>query len=254
MISIDPGEAASRFHVYAGAIEDVSIPPMSVDFVITDPPYDERTDKNARTNKGKQSGVPGPGNKLLMGFDPMNAERRLRWASTIAESTKRHAIIFSDHESSVLWRADCERFGMVFVRYGLWVRTGDQEITEQRPSHSGAPQVTGDRPAQGHEVLVIMHGKGTRMRWNGGGKAAVYPAPVVRVPERVHPTQKPLSLMSDIIRDFVRPGEMIWDPFCGAGSTLVAAKQYGALAFGGDMDPKWADYARRRVSAAMAAA
>lgn len=247
---IDPKTAAAEFQVYAAPIEDVELPSMSVDYTITDPPYDERTDKNARTNKGKQSGVPGPGNKLVMGFTPMNAERRLRWSSLIAVATRRHAIIFSDHESSVLWRADCERFGMTFVRYGLWVRTGDQEITDQRPAHSGAPQVTGDRPAQGHEVIVIMHSSATRMRWNGGGKAAVYPAPVVRVPERVHPTQKPLSLMSDIIRDFVRPGEAIWDPFCGAGTTLVAAKQYGALALGGDMDPKWADYSRRRVAGA----
>ena len=62
----------------------------------------------------------------------------------------------------------------------------------------GRPQLTGDRPACGHECLVIAHqtrrGRPIRKRWNGGGKQGVYWHAIAPDQGRCHPAQKPLGL------------------------------------------------------------
>lgn len=40
---------------------------------------------------------------------------------------------------------------------------------------------------------------------------------------RLHPTQKPVSALKPLIRSFTKPADVVLDPFCGSGSTLVAA-------------------------------
>jgi len=55
--------------------------------------------------------------------------------------------------------------------------------------------------------------------------------------ERVkHPTQKPLSIMERIVTIFSNEGDLILDPFCGSGTTLVAAEKLGRTFIGGDID------------------
>jgi site-specific DNA-methyltransferase (adenine-specific) len=44
---------------------------------------------------------------------------------------------------------------------------------------------------------------------------------------RIHPTQKPVSALVPLIESFSAPGELVLDPFCGSGSTLVAARRLG---------------------------
>lgn len=45
--------------------------------------------------------------------------------------------------------------------------------------------------------------------------------------KRIHPTQKPLLLFQDILKDFSKPGDIIFDPFSGSGTTAVAAYKLG---------------------------
>lgn len=236
---------ASIYGSHPSAIEDVVTDEGVVDNVVTDPPYAERVDANARRGKASKNAISVP---MALGFDPATTAKRARWASWIATATRKWALVFSDHESSMDWAGHLERAGLVYVRCALWVRTGD-ELGPERIRHSGAPQFTGDRPAVGHEVIVVAH-KGRRFRWRGRGKAAIYTHPIVHTSVRVHPTEKPVGLMHALLRDFVTPGETVCDPFVGSGATLVAAKSLGMPAFGIDRDPKWADYAARRAAGA----
>jgi len=58
---------------------------------------------------------------------------------------------------------------------------------------------------------------------------------------RVHPTQKPVSLMEWIIKRFNLSSETIADYFGGSGSTLIAAEKHGLKGFVMEFDPKFVD-------------
>jgi len=58
---------------------------------------------------------------------------------------------------------------------------------------------------------------------------------------RVHPTQKPVSLMEWIIKRFKLSAKTIADFFGGSGSTLIAAEKHGLDAFIMEYDPKFCD-------------
>jgi site-specific DNA-methyltransferase (adenine-specific) len=67
-----------------------------------------------------------------------------------------------------------------------------------------------------------------------------------------HPTVKPLSLMRWLVRLITPSGGLVLDPFCGSGSTLVAALQEGMRALGVDVDEKYCKVAWKRVQATLA--
>lgn len=63
---------------------------------------------------------------------------------------------------------------------------------------------------------------------------------------RVHPTQKPVKLMADIINDY--EGTIILDLFGGSGSTLIASEQLGKTCLMMELDPRYCDVIRKRYS------
>jgi len=56
-----------------------------------------------------------------------------------------------------------------------------------------------------------------------------------------HPTQKPIELMRRPILNHTKRGEMVYDPFLGSGTTLIAAELTGRACYGIEIDPKYAD-------------
>ena len=49
---------------------------------------------------------------------------------------------------------------------------------------------------------------------------------------KIHPTQKPVNLLKQLITIFTDPGDVVIDPCCGSGSTLFAARELGRSSFG----------------------
>jgi adenine-specific DNA-methyltransferase len=64
---------------------------------------------------------------------------------------------------------------------------------------------------------------------------------------RLHPTQKPVRSLKPVIGAFTKPGDIVLDPFCGSGSTLLAAKILGRRYIGIDLDPQFCQTARERL-------
>lgn len=64
---------------------------------------------------------------------------------------------------------------------------------------------------------------------------------------RVHPTQKPIRLLTEIISDFTAESGTILDPFMGSGSTGVAAAKTGRHFIGIEKDPEYFEIACERV-------
>lgn len=80
-----------------------------------------------------------------------------------------------------------------------------------------------------------------------------YPTQVLRINRDIlvsnlHPTQKPVALMSYLIRTYTNPGELILDNTMGSGTTLVAAKNTGRRTIGIDIDEHWCKVAVDRLT------
>ena len=65
----------------------------------------------------------------------------------------------------------------------------------------------------------------------------------------LHPTVKPLALISDAIKDCSKKGGLILDCFAGSGTVLLAAEQTGRRAAAMELDPAYIDVAIRRWQA-----
>ena len=75
------------------------------------------------------------------------------------------------------------------------------------------------------------------VEWNGlVGKEA----------SRDHPTQKPLKLLVRLVEDY--GSGIVFDPYAGSGTTLVAAKKLGRHFLGFELDEKYCKIARERVA------
>lgn len=62
-----------------------------------------------------------------------------------------------------------------------------------------------------------------------------------------HPTVKPIRLMSYLITLGSRPGDTILDPFCGSGTTIVAAKKLGRNGIGIEREAEYVEIAKARL-------
>lgn len=208
--------------IYHGDCRDVlpSLPPA--DHMISDPPYSEETHAGART---------GSLEKKLIDFQSISFADLCLVVSACA--ARRWSVFTADWRHMVaLEKAPPD--GARFVRAGVWVK----------PNYT--PQFTGDRPATGWEAVAMLHRAGEKMRWNGGGRRAVWD--FTKENNGDHPTQKPLKLYTDLVAAFTDQGETIIDPFMGSGTTLVAAKLLGRKAIGIEREEKYCEIAARRLA------
>ena len=67
--------------------------------------------------------------------------------------------------------------------------------------------------------------------------------------ERVHPTQKPMAILSKIIRDWAEAGQIIFDPYIGSGTTALSAERFWCKWFGCELEPKYVAIANKRIEA-----
>ena len=65
----------------------------------------------------------------------------------------------------------------------------------------------------------------------------------------LHITQKPIDLMIMVIEASSKKGDLILDPFCGSGTTCVAAKMLGRNYIGIDISEEYCEIAQQRIKA-----
>jgi site-specific DNA-methyltransferase (adenine-specific) len=117
--------------------------------------------------------------------------------------------------------------------------------------------------AHAHETLLwASKGKGARHTFNynlinspdpTSQVSSVWRIPAVPMREKSHgrhPTQKPLRLLRRAILASTAECALVFDPFCGSGTTGVAAKELGRFFVGAETEREYAELAGRRIGAA----
>jgi len=198
-----------------------------VDHCITDPPYEAEAHTAQRCTRAM---LEGRAVAAAVPFAPITeAQRRL-----FTRLTCQWLLVFCQAEAVQSYQG---LFGAKYKRACIWEKD------------DGAPQFTGNRPAMGYESIVCAWGQAGRSSWNGGGKRGVYRHLVREGEPRCHPTQKPLALMCELVRDFTQPGDCILDPFMGSGTTGVACLRLGRRFLGVEQDPGYFALACERLTA-----
>ncbi len=95
----------------------------------------------------------------------------------------------------------------------------------------------GEREAGCDEMDETKSGVGA-LRDNGRGKVA----------KNHHPTVKPVQLMRWLVRLVTPPGATVLEPFCGSGTTLLAAEAEGVTCIGIEREPGYCDIIRARYA------
>ena len=105
-----------------------------------------------------------------------------------------------------------------------------------------------------HEPIAYgyVSGKSRRMSgkdgWYGGDNATsvfTYDKPQRNAE---HPTMKPVELVAEMVKNSCAPGGLVYDPFLGSGTTMLAAEKLGRTCFGCELSPSYAAVILERMS------
>ena len=205
-----------------------------MDHVITDPPFDpEAHTPNRRARRG------GLVQNAALDFDPLDAETRQVIAEWSAKNCDGWLIAFCQTEQVSFWRDSIEAAKAKYKTPMVWIKP------------NSAPKFNGQGPAIGYESLVSAWCGSGVSRWNGGGSRGVF-THNTNQPDRhgEHMTEKPVSLMKELVSLFSSAGEVVLDPFMGSGTTGVAAVKTGRQFLGIEKNPRFFEIACHRIQAA----
>jgi len=223
--------------LYLGDCLDVMPTLNTVDHVICDPPYEALVhEKNKRLSTGGQ--LKDKRNPFTAwGFEAVD-EIRKPFCAAVKKISNGWFIGFCIIEGVKPWELEINQSGMKYKRACLWIKP------------DGIPQFNGQCPGTGYECFVTAWAGIGHSKWNGGGKHGVYYCNKGDQRYGGHPTEKPIKLMAEIIKDFTAHGETILDPFMGSGTTGVACVKLGRKFIGIELDEKYFDIACKRIEEA----
>jgi DNA modification methylase len=207
--------------------------PLSMDAVITDPPYGT-TDGKAKT-MGIYSGGVWP--EFGHAWD---TELPLDWIAMCVPLLKDGGavIAFTDaQKSGVVWDA-MEKAGLRPLRFLYWHKTNPP--TNPRKNFCSSV-----------ETAVFARKPGKVLSWNGGGASHnYYQCAKVAACHKIHKTQKPVELMRWLMEKVTGPEMTVLDPFMGSGSTGMAALELDRTFIGIEKDPDAYEKGTARLAAA----
>lgn len=207
--------------------------------LITDAPY-EQISHDATGSIRRNDGVIAPERLCFDGIDDLRDDLLIRAKIKCSG----WFISFCTTEGVAIWRDAIEKHNLKYKTPMIWVKP------------DAMPKFNGQGPSHGHECIVSAWCGTGYSRWNGGGRRGTFthncnwPA---RTPSHSggHQTEKPLSLMMELVDLFSNPREIVCDPFMGTGTTGEACVRLGRKFIGIEKDPKWFTYACRRIENAL---
>jgi DNA modification methylase len=137
-------------------------------------------------------------------------------------------------------------FGQQFLARGwrlhqtlVWVK--DSIVLGRSDYHyRHEPVLFGYKPAEAGR-----RGRGSRGWYGGNDAGSVFEVPRPRASPD-HPTAKPVPLITAMLRNSTRTGDVVLDPYLGSGSTLIACEELGRVCCGLELDPRYVDVVVKR--------
>jgi site-specific DNA-methyltransferase (adenine-specific) len=220
--------SASPVDLRCGDWRDALADVESVDCLIADPPYSDRTqsghDNAVRESRGLDS------ERRAIAYAHWSESDVVEFVDHFAPRTKGWLVVFSDHRL-------LPAYERAFSRHAL---------TTFQPLACFIPGMTvrlcGDGPSSWTVYLNVARPKAL-------SKWGTLPGGYTSSPgERFHIGGKPIELMRAIVRDYSREGDLICDPVAGGASTLLAAQLEGRRAIGAELDPETFAKAQARIA------
>ena len=197
--------------------------------MVTDPPYGVEYDANWRNEAMRADGTPIGGCAVGKVLNDNRADWREAWALFPGEvAYVWHAGSFSPTVAESL--VTCG-----FNLYSLIVWAKNNLVIGRGHYH---PK---------HEPCWYAVKKGGTGHWQGDRKqTTLWEINKPQKSETGHSTQKPIECMRIPIENNSKPGDEIYDPFSGSGTTIIAAEQTGRRCYAMELSPNYVDVAVRR--------
>ncbi len=218
-------------------INDLIETGITVNHIITDPPYNISKDNNFSTMKHPRAGVDF-GNWDRGEFDLYS------WIPKYARILDKNGsmIIFCSYRfiSYIIDVLESEDADMVVKDILVWQKSNPMPRNIKR------------RYVQDMEFAIWAVKKKAKWVFNKPDDKpylrGFFTTSLVSGSEKLgHPTQKSLKLMEDIISIHTNPGDLILDPFMGSGSTGEAALKQGRCFLGIEYDQMYFEIAKKRL-------
>jgi site-specific DNA-methyltransferase (adenine-specific) len=212
--------------IFNAAAHDVlpSLGTQSVDLLLTDPPYGI-----AYRSSAKKNGVA----RSIQNDDNLNALRGVLPLADALMKPNRHAYVF----------AAPSRIGEATAAIETYWRIKNAIVWDKGNAGSKGDCQAGY--ANNWEAIIYA---------NKGRRPLIGPRPraIIRHDwqgsrDPVHPTVKPVEIFRLILSRSSLPGELVLDPFCGSGPTLIAAAEMNRRAIGIEIEERYCEVTARRV-------
>ena len=197
--------------------------------MVTDPPYGVEYDPAWR----KQVSGAGPGSQLATGtvLNDDRADWREAWALFPGDvAYVWHGALHAGTVATSLGEAGFQiRSQIIWDKTRLVISRGDYHWQ--------------------HEPAWYAVRKGKTGHWGGDRKqTTVWQIPHTKS-DTGHGTQKPVECMKRPIENNSSPGQAIYEPFCGSGTTIIAAEMTGRACYAIELNPAYVDVAVQRWQA-----
>jgi DNA modification methylase len=133
------------------------------------------------------------------------------------------------------------------LNLAVWVKSNAGQGSFYRSQHEliGVFRV-GEAPHL-NNVELGRHGRSRSNVWHYAGVNSFRAGRMDEL--SIHPTVKPVTLVSECMKDCSKRDDIVLDTFCGSGTTVLAAERVGRRAYGLELEPKYVDVAIRRWQA-----